>query len=100
MRDRSVERHLTQPTTTFPFGLSFRTSSALSSALMTVACQSSREVKTRFARLMPALGSIIPTAASDTSRVLPIAMLEQISLRAASISDVCLNGLSAGAHHT
>jgi hypothetical protein len=46
---------------------------------MMAACQSSRELKIRFARRMPARFNIIRTAASDMSRILPIAMLNSKS---------------------
>ena len=62
---------------------------------MMAACQSSRDEEIRFTRLMPARFSTILTAVSDTSRILPIAILEYLSVRAASISDVGLNGLSS-----
>lgn len=43
---------------------------------MMAACQSSRDERIRLARLMPARFNIILTAASDTSTILPIAMLD------------------------
>ena len=43
---------------------------------MMAACQSSRDEYIRFARLMPARFSIILTAVSDTSTILPTAMFK------------------------
>jgi hypothetical protein len=54
------------------------------------ACQSSREVKIRLARLMLARLSIIRTSASDTLGIMPIAILEYLSVRATSILDMGL----------
>jgi hypothetical protein len=51
---------------------------------MMAACQSPKDVQSRFARLTPARFNIIRTAASDMSRNLPIAMLEYRSVTAAS----------------
>ena len=44
---------------------------------------------------MPSRFNIILTAASDISRILPMAMLEYRSVRAASISQVGLKGFSS-----
>jgi hypothetical protein len=60
---------------------------------MMAACQWSRDEKIQFARLIPARFNIILTAASDTSRILPMAMFEYRSVRAARISVVGLERL-------
>jgi hypothetical protein len=76
-------RRLTQPGSTVACFLSFRASSALSSALIMADCQSSRDENTRFARLMPTGFNVFLTAASHTFRILPMAMF-RIPLRQAS----------------